>query len=205
MVSRHKRPFIVGLTGSIGMGKTETAKMFARLGIPVYDADAAVHALYAKGGAAVASIGEAFPGTVADGAVDRAALMQRLKDDEAAFKRLEAIVHPLVLEARRTFLDEAAARGEKVVVLDIPLLFETGGGKDMDAVIVVSAPAEVQRKRVLARPGMSAEKFEAILARQVPDAEKRAKADFVIETDKGLEQAFQDVKTIAAALYERAD
>ncbi len=205
MVSRRKRPFIVGLTGSIGMGKTETAKMFARLGVPVYDADAAVHALYAKGGAAVASIEDTFPGTVADGAVDRAALMQRLKGDEAAFKRLEAIVHPLVLAARRTFLDEAAARGEKVVVLDIPLLFETQGGKDMDAVIVVSAPAEVQRKRVLERPGMTTEKFAAILARQVPDAEKRAKADFVIETDKGLEQAFQDVKTITATLYERAD
>lgn len=205
MASRRKRPLIVGLTGSIGMGKTETAKMFARLGVPIYDADAAVHALYAKGGAAVAAIEDTFPGTVADGAVDRAALMHRLKGDEAAFKRLEAIVHPLVLEARRTFLDEAAARGEKVVVLDIPLLFETKGGKDMDAVIVVSAPADVQRKRVLTRPGMSAEKFEAILARQVPDAEKRAKADFVIETDKGLEQAFQDVKTIAAALYERAE
>lgn len=205
MVSRRKRPLIVGLTGSIGMGKTETAKMFARLGVPVYDADAAVHALYAKGGAAVASIGKAFPGAVTAGAVDRAALMQRLKGDEAAFKRLEAIVHPLVLEARRAFLDEASARGEKVVVLDIPLLFETGGGKDMDAVIVVSAPAEVQRKRVLERPGMTVEKFAAILARQVPDAEKRAKADFVIETDKGLEQAFQDVKTITAALYERAE
>ncbi len=205
MVSRRKRPFIVGLTGSIGMGKTETAKMFARLGVPVYDADAAVYALYAKGGAAVAAIEDTFPGTVADGAVDRAALMQRLRGDEAAFKRLEAIVHPLVLEARWTFLEEAVAHGEKVVVLDIPLLFETGGGKDMDAIIVVSAPAEVQRKRVLGRPGMSVEKFEAILARQVPDAEKRAKADFIIETDKGLEQAFQDVKTITAALYERAD
>jgi dephospho-CoA kinase len=198
------KPLIAGLTGSIGMGKSETAKMFALLSIPVYDADATVHALYAKGGAAVSPIGAAFPGVVTGDSVDRAALMQRLEGDEAAFKRLEAIVHPLVLSARNAFLQEAAARGEKVVILDIPLLFETGSDKDMDVIIVVSAPEEVRRERVLGRPGMTPEKFEAIKARQVPDAEKRAKADFVIETDKGLEQAFEDVKLIAAALYERA-
>ena len=204
MDKNPKQPYIVGLTGSIGMGKSETAKMFERLGIPVYDADAAVHALYSEGGAAVAPIGAAFPGAVKDGKVDRLLLMQQLKNDEAAFKRLETIVHPLVQEARRAFLDQAAARGDPIVVLDIPLLFETGSDAEMDAIIVVSAPRDVQRNRVLGRAGMTPEKLEAIEARQVPDAEKRAKADFVIETDKGLEQAFEDVKTVAAALYERA-
>lgn len=204
MARSDGKPFAVGLTGSIGMGKSETARMFARLSIPVYDADEAVHALYAKGGAAVAPIAAAFPDVIAEGRVDRTRLMRRLEGDEAAFKRLEAIVHPLVLQARQAFLDAAARKGEKVVILDIPLLFETGSDKDMDAIVVVSAPIEVQRARVLGRAGMTPEKFEAITARQMPDEEKRAKADFVVETDKGLEQAFEDVKRIAAVLYEHA-
>lgn len=202
---RGPRPFIVGLTGSIGMGKTETAKLFARLGIPIHDADAVVHALYDKGGAAVGSIGEVFPESVKDGRVDRTALAARLAGDEAAFQRLEAIVHPLVREAERSFLDAAVQRGDGVVVLDIPLLFETEGDARVDAVIVVSAPPEIQRARVLAREGMTLEKLEAIHARQVPDVDKRAKADFVIETDKGLAHAFESVKKIIAQLRERAD
>ena len=198
------RPFIVGLTGSIGMGKSETAKLFAKLGIPVHDADAVVHALYDRNGAAVEPIGRAFPGVVKDGRVDRAALAAQLAGDEAAFQRLEAIVHPLVREAERAFLAAAAKRGDDLVVLDIPLLFETGGESRVDAVVVVSAPAEVQRARVLAREGMSLEKLEAIHARQVPDVDKRAQADFLIETDKGLAHAFEAVKRVVAELRQRA-
>jgi len=198
------RPYLVGLTGSIGMGKTETAKMFARLGVPVYDADAAVHALYEPGGAAVAPIAAAFPGTVKDGRVDRTALGARVADDAAAFRELEAIVHPLVGAAQRAFLDAEAAKGTALVVLDIPLLFETGGHARVDAVVVVSAPEAVQRARVLARPGMGEEKLAAILARQTPDAEKRGQADFVIETDKGLDHAFRQVSDVVAALKVRA-
>jgi dephospho-CoA kinase len=201
---RQRKPFLVGLTGSIGMGKSETAKLFRRLGIPVYDADAAVHALYEKGGAAVEPIANAFPGVVKEGRIDRAALTARVQGDEAAFKQLEAIVHPLVREAERAFVMAAAERGEDLVVLDIPLLFETGGQSRMDAVVVVSAPPAVQRARVLARPGMTEEKLAAIEARQVPDVDKRAEADFVIETDKGLEHAFESVKRIVAQLRERA-
>jgi len=197
---RPTKPFTVGLTGSIGMGKTETLKRFQRLGLPVYDADAAVHALYDKGGAAVAPIGFWFPDAVHEGSVDRAKLAELVAGDEAAFQRLEAIVHPLVREIENDFLDEVAKSGGDVVVLDIPLLYETGGEKRMDAVVVVSAPADLQRARVLSRPGMTREKLEAIHARQVPDAEKRAKADFVIETGHGIEHAFEQVKRVAAAL-----
>jgi len=199
-----KQPFAVGLTGSIGMGKSETAKMFARLGIAVYDADTAVHVLYDKGGAAVAPIEKAFPGSAVEGRIDRARLMKILGGEEAPFKRLESIVHPLVLQARQTFLEQARERGDEFVILDIPLLFETGSDKDVDAIIVVSAPRHVQRQRVLMRPGMTPEKLGAIEARQVPDSEKRAKADFVIETGNGLEQAFEDVKKIAAEISRRA-
>ena len=200
----RSKPLVVALTGSIGMGKTETAKMFLRLGIPVHDSDAVVHRLYRKAGAAVTAIAKAFPGAVIDGAVDRARLAQMIGGDEDAFRRLEAIVHPLVLEERDRFLAAAAGRGEELVVLDIPLLFETGLDKEVDAIIVVSAPAEVQRARVLQRPGMTVEKLDAIHARQVPDAEKRARADFVIETDKGLEQAFVGVSRVAEELRRRA-
>ena len=196
---------MVGLTGSIGMGKSETLKLFARLGLPVYDADAAVHALYETGGAAVAAIAKAFPDAVTGGRVDRARLAAIVGADERAFKTLETIVHPLVREAEQEFLAAAARRGDEVAILDIPLLFETGGQQRMDAVIVVSAPAEVQRRRVLSRTGMTPGKLEAIHARQVPDAEKRAQADFVIETDKGLEHASEQVKRIAAELHRRAE
>ena len=198
-----RRPLLVGLTGSIGMGKSETAKMFGRLGIPVYDSDAVVHRLYEKGGAAVPKIEKAFPGTVAAGAVDRAALTAVLTGEPARFKELEGIVHPLVAREQQKFLEAAIASGAEMVVLDIPLLFETGGHERMDAVVVVSAPADVQRARVLARPGMSAEKLDHILARQVPDAQKREKAHFVIETDKGLDHAFEQVKEVVAALHAR--
>ena len=193
----RRKPFIVGLTGSIGMGKSETAKLFARLGIPVHDADAAVHALYEKGGAAVAPIEQAFSG-------DRAALTALLGGNPQAFRRLEAIVHPLVRESERSFLQAASERGDELVVLDIPLLLETGGDARVDTLVVVSSKPDIQRARVLARPGMTPEKLDAILARQLPDVDKRAKADFVIETEQGLAQAFQDVKRVVAALRERA-
>jgi len=197
----EKKPVLIGLTGSIGMGKSETARLFARLGIPVYDSDAAVHLLYAPGGAAVAPIEEAFPGTVKDGGVDRARLAQRVGGDEAAFRTLEAIVHPLVAADQRGFMQKHA--GADMVVQDIPLLFETGGHARMDAVVVVSAPAGLQRARVLAREGMTPEKLDHILSRQMPDAEKRAKAHFVVETDKGLDHAFEQVKAVVAALKAR--
>ncbi|MGN6514472.1 MAG: dephospho-CoA kinase [Rhizomicrobium sp.] len=197
------RPLLIGLTGSIGMGKSETAKMFARLGIPVNDSDANVHALYEPGGAAVPEIGKAFPGTVKDGRVDRALLSRELAADPSGFKKLEAIVHPLVGKAQADFLGRAEARGADMVVLDIPLLFETGGDKRVDAVVVVSAPSHIQRARVLERPGMTAEKLEQILSRQMPDEEKRAKAHFVVATDKGLDHAFEQVKMIVAELRER--
>jgi dephospho-CoA kinase len=196
-------PLLIGLTGSIGMGKSETAKMFARLGIPVNDSDANVHALYEPGGAAVPEIEKAFPGTVKDGRVDRAALNVALQKDPAGFKTLEAIVHPLVAKAQRDFLEKAARDGADMVVLDIPLLFETGGHKRMDAVVVVSAPSHIQRERVLARPGMTEDRFNQILARQVPDEEKRAQAHFVVVSDKGLDHAFEQVKMIVASLREQ--
>jgi len=200
----HKRPLLVGLTGSIGMGKSETARLFARLGIPVHDADAAVHKLYARGGVAVTAIAEAFPGCVVEGEVDRARLAALLGHDTAAFERLEKIVHPLVSEDQRSFIDRSAAQGADVVVLDIPLLFETGREGALDAVVVVSAPEDIQRARVLARPGMSEDAFARILARQMPDVDKRARAHFIVETDKGLAHAFEQVKSVAAALRERA-
>ena len=198
------RPFLVGLTGSIGMGKSETAKLFAQLGLPVYDADAAVHTLYEPGGAAVAGIAEAFPGSVKNGRVDRAELARQVGADALAFARLEAIVHPLAAQAQCAFIEAAKAEGAERVVLDIPLLFETGGHARMDAVVVVSAPSEVQRARVLAREGMTEGRLDGILARQTADAEKRAQADFVVETGKGLDHAFEQVKKIVAELVRRA-
>src|ERR1700704_2458225 len=194
---------MIGLTGSIGMGKTETGKLFSRLGIPVHDADDVVHRLYDKGGAAVDGIAREFPGTVQDGRVMREVLAARLAGDEDAFRRLETLVHPLVRDAERDFLKMATERGDDLVVLDIPLLFETGGEKRMDAVVVVSAPPDVQRERVLSRAGMTLEKLDAIHARQIPDVDKRKKADFVIETDKGLEHAFAAVQKIVAELRKR--
>jgi dephospho-CoA kinase len=190
--------FILGLTGSLGMGKSTTARFFAEEGAPVHDADAVVHQLYE--GEAVAAIEAAFPGTTVDGKVDRTKLAARVLNDAAALERLEAIVHPLVNAAERRLLAEAEARGAKVVVLDIPLLFETGGDRRVDAVVVVSAPAELQRERVLARPGMTSEKLEAILAKQMPDTEKRRRADFIVDTSQGLEAARAQVRAILAAV-----
>jgi dephospho-CoA kinase len=190
----------LGLTGSIGMGKSETARMFERLGVPVYDADAAVHRLYAQGGAAVAPIGQVFPEAIKDGAVDRAVLSALVLGDSDKIKQLEAIVHPLVGQAQLAFLQAARDADAPLVVLDIPLLFETGGTKRVDKIVVVSCPPDIQRARVLARPGMTAEKFEQILKRQVPDSDKRAGADFVIETHHGLEAAAKEVEAIVVSL-----
>lgn len=194
---------LIGLTGSIGMGKSETARMFAKLGVPVYDADAAVHELYAKGGAAVAPLADAFPQVIVDGAVDRAALSRAVIGLPDEMKKLEAIVHPLVGQAQIAFLKKAQAEGHHAVLLDIPLLYETGGETRVDVVVVVSAPYRIQEQRVLARPDMDMAKFAAIHAKQVPDAEKRARADFIIETDKGLDHAFDAVKSVVKALKHR--
>jgi dephospho-CoA kinase len=191
---------VIGLTGSIGMGKSTTAAMFAAEGVPVYDADAEVHALYARGGAAVAPIEAAFPGAVKDGAVDRQALSARVLGDPAALKRLESVVHPLVGATRHDFFDRAKEAEADIVVLDVPLLFETGGERGVDAVVVVSAPADVQRQRVLDRPTMDADKLDAILARQTPDPDKRARAHFVIDTSRGLEPAREQVRAVIADL-----
>lgn len=191
---------LVGLTGSIGMGKSETAKMFAKLGIPVYDADAAVHAIYEKGGAAVEPLRAEFPDAIVDDAVDRVKLSKLVLNNKDELKKLEAIVHPLVGATQLQFLKDASDAKAPMAVLDIPLLYETGGETRVDAVVVVSAPADVQRARVLERPGMTVEKFEQILAKQVPDADKRAKADFVVETDKGLDHAFEQVQRITEDL-----
>ena len=188
--------FILGLTGSVGMGKSATAKMFADEGVPVHDADAAVHALYE--GEAVAAIEAAFPGTTANGKVDRGKLGERVLGHADDIKRLERIVHPLVGKVRDAFLARAERDGAKVALLDIPLLFETGGDRRCDAVVVVSAPAEVQRERVLRRPDMTEAKFAAILAKQTPDADKRARADFVVDTSQGFDAARQQVRDILA-------
>jgi dephospho-CoA kinase len=193
-----QRMFILGLTGSLGMGKSTTARFFAEAGVPVHDADAVVHRLYE--GEAAAAIEAEFPGATTGGKVDRNKLAARVLGDAAALKRLEAIVHPLVQRAEERLLAEAEARGERIAVLDIPLLFETGGDRRVDAVVVVSAPPEVQRARVLERPGMTVEKLEAILAKQMPDAEKRARADFVVDTAQGYEAARAQVRAILGAV-----
>lgn len=189
---------VVGLTGSIGMGKSTTAGMFRARGIPVFDADAAVHDLYR--GPLAARIEAAFPGTTIAGRVDRARLAAAVVGSPERLARLEVIVHPAVRAAERAFVDRQRAAGAAIAVLDIPLLFETGRAADVDRIVVVSAPVEEQRRRVLARPGMTAERFEAILARQLPDAEKRARADFVIATGDGPEAASAAVDAVIAAL-----
>ncbi len=188
--------FILGLTGSVGMGKSATAKMFADEGVPVHDADAAVHALYE--GEAVPLIEAAFPGTTASGKVDRGKLGERVLGHPEEIKRLERIVHPLVARVRDDFLAKAERGGAKIALLDIPLLYETGGETRCDAVVVVSAPAEVQRERVLARPGMTDAKLAAILTKQMPDADKRARADFVVDTSRGFDAAREQVRDILA-------
>lgn len=195
---------LIGLTGSIGMGKSTTTAMFAERGAVVWNADEAVHRLYAPGGAAVAPVGAAFPGVVVDGAVDRTRLAEALGRDETAFRRLEAIVHPLVAAGRADDLEAARSAGVRLAVLDIPLLFETGGDAGVDAVVVVSADPAIQVERVLARPGMTRERFEAILARQLPDAEKRARADFVIDTGRGLDVARAQVRAVVDAVLDPA-
>ncbi len=190
--------WVLGLTGSIGMGKSATAGMFRAMGVPVHDADATVHDLYAK--EAVAPVEAAFPGVVKEGRVDRPALSQRVLGDADAMKRLEAIVHPLVRAREEAFLAKARVAGARLVVLDIPLLLETGSAGRVDAVAVVSAPAEVQKARVLARPGMSEERFALILAKQVPDADKRRRAHFLIDTGRGFEAARHQVAGVVRAL-----
>lgn len=187
--------FVIGLTGSIAMGKTTTARLFAEEGVPVHDADAAVHKLYE--GEAAPQIEAAFPGVTEDGKVDRVALGKRVLGDREALQRLEQIVHPLVREAGTKFLKEAEAKGVPVVVLDIPLLFETGGDSRVDATVVVSASDEMQRARVFER-GVSLERLEALLARQMPDAEKRRRADFVVDSGRGIEHARSQVRQILA-------
>lgn len=190
----------LGLTGSIGMGKSTTAKMFEAEGVPVYDADAAVHELYSIGGAAVAPVESRFPGVAPEGYIDRALLSRHVLSDKDALKALEGIVHPLVGAHRAAFFERVAH--EPVVVLDIPLLFETGGEGAVDAVVVVSAPEHVQHSRVLERDGITAEKLQSILQRQVPDAEKRARADFIVDTGRGLEHARDQVRTVLRSVHD---
>lgn len=194
---------VIGLTGSIGMGKSTVAAMFRELGIPVFDADAEVHRLYDRDGAAVAPVAARFPGAVRDGAVDRAALAQAVTGDDAALAALEAIVHPLVRASEKAFLERARGSGARYAVLEIPLLFETGGAARVDVVAVVSAPAGEQRRRVLARPGMSEERLRSIMARQLGDDEKRARADFVIDTGGSLEETEAGVAAMIAMLDAR--
>jgi dephospho-CoA kinase len=195
---------ILGLTGSIGMGKSTTAKLFAEAGVPVYDADAMVHRLYE--GEAAPAIEAAFPGTMVDGKVDRARLSAQVVHDPVAMKRLEGIVHPMLGASRRKFLDDAERSGAPVAVVDVPLLFETGGEKHVDAVVVVTTTPENQRQRILARDNMSGEKLDAILARQLPDSEKRKRADFVVDTSQGLDSVcvrIRDILDQAAKMPQR--
>lgn len=189
---------ILGLTGSIGMGKSATAAMFAAEGIPVHEADRVVHLLYES--VAVAPVEQAFPGTTVGGKVDRERLARAVLDDPAALRRLEALVHPLVREAEQAFLQSARAAGARMAVLDIPLLFETGGEQRVHAVVVVSASAPLQRQRVLARAGMTEAKYQAILAKQLPDAEKRRRAHFVVDTSRGFDSARTQVRGIVRAV-----
>src|SRR6476469_5640877 len=194
--------FVLGLTGSVGMGKSTAAQFFRDEGVPLHDADAAVHRLYE--GEAVAPIETAFPGTTENGKVDRIKLANRVLGDAAALLRLEEIVHPLVRKEEERFLAEAEKEGAAIAVLDIPLLFETGGEARCDAVVVVTAPPDVQRTRVMARPGMTMENIEAILAKQMPDAEKRARADFVVDSGQGFDAARQQVREILAQIARMA-
>jgi dephospho-CoA kinase len=191
---------ILGLTGSIGMGKSTTAKLFEEAGVPVYDADAAVHELYE--GEAAPAIEAAFPGTTADGKVDRAKLSARVVHDPAAMRQLEQIVHPMLGASRKKFFDAAEAAGKPVVVVDVPLLYETGGEKRVDAVVVVTTTQEIQRERILARDNMTGEKLDAILARQLPDAEKRRRADFVVDTSHGLDSVRARIRDILAEVVK---
>ena len=194
---------VIGLTGSIAMGKSEAAKHFQALGVPVFDSDAEVHGLYAKSGAAVFAIDQLAPAAVVDGAVDRRKLAELVKADPQLLKRIEQVVHPLVRQAQDRFLATCSDREELLAVLDIPLLFETGRDASVDVIVVVSAPAELQRHRALARPGMTAEKLDMILARQLPDAEKRARAHFVVDTSGTLDDGRRQVAAIVEQLKQR--
>ena len=194
---------IIGLTGSIGMGKSTTAQMFADLGCPVFDADAAVHELYAKDGRAVPLIRAVFPDAILDGAVNRKRLGDHMRADPLNLKVLESFIHPWVGEMRGAFLSQAKTDGAKAVVFDVPLLFETGGDAHVDAAVVVTAPANVQRERVMARKGMTGGLFEMILSKQMPDAEKRRRADYIVETDTGLDAARAQVKTILGVILDK--
>ena len=189
-----RRPFILCLTGSVGMGKSTAAKFFAEAGVPVHDSDATVHALYE--GEAVVLIEAAFPGSTSAGKVDRTRLAPMVLNDKAALARLEAIVHPLVTASREKFLADAAARGEPIVVFDIPLLFETAAERRCDAVVVVSAPPAAQRERVLKRPGMTEEKFTALVQKQVPDEEKRRRADFIVDSSQDFDHTRAQIRDI---------
>ncbi len=193
---------ILGLTGSIGMGKTTTAQMFREAGCPVFDADATVHKLYAKGGRAVPLIRAVFPDAVKEGAIDRKVLGAHMRADPLNLQVLESFIHPMVGQERTAFFEQAKADKSNIVVMDVPLLFETGGDSYVDKVIVVTAPADVQRERVLARPGMTEDLFETLLSRQIPDAEKRNRADFLIFTHKGLDAAREQVQDIINILKE---
>ncbi len=198
------RPFVLCLTGSLAMGKSTAAKFFAECGVPVHDSDAVVHALYE--GEAVALIEAAFPGSTSGGKVDRGKLAEMVVNDRAALARLEAIIHPLVTASRDEFVAQAQARGASVVVVDIPLLFETDAQSKCDAVVVVSAPAEDQRRRALDRPGMTEQKFAALLAKQIPDAEKRRRADFVVDSSQGFDHTraqIRDILRTVATMQQR--
>jgi len=200
------RPFVLCLTGSLGMGKSRTAQFFAEAGVPVHDADAVVHELYE--GEAVPAIAQAFPGAIANGKVDRAKLATLVLADDAALARLEAIVHPLVAARREKFLADARSNKANVVLLDVPLLFETRGERFCDAVVVVSAPAEMQRRRAFERPGMTEEKFAALLAKQLPDVEKRKRADFIVDSSQSFDHArtqVRDILRLVATMRIRAD
>lgn len=195
---------VLGLTGSIAMGKSETARMFQELGCPVFDSDATVHKLYDQGGEAVPVIAALYPDAVVDGKVDRQILAGHVLGDAAALKRLEEKVHPLVRQKQEIFLEQARSEGETLAILDIPLLFETGRQNEVDRIVVVSAPPDIQRKRALARPDMTAEKLKSILARQVPDGEKRHQADFIVDSSVSLEHAFEQVRQIVQKLQTEA-
>jgi dephospho-CoA kinase len=194
---------VVGLTGSIGMGKSNAAHVLQRLGVPVHDADGAVHALMGPGGRAVRKVAEIFPQALAGNRIDRKVLGDMVFGDTPALRRLEAIIHPLVRQSSRAFLAAARRRRARIAVLDIPLLYESGGEKSVDAVIVVSAPKQIQRQRVMGRPGMTEEKFRAIVARQVPDAEKRRRADYVVLTGGHRGETFRQLKRIVGELSVR--
>ena len=191
---------IIGLTGSIGMGKTTTAKMFQELGCPVFDSDAAVHNLYKSGGRAVPLLKAVFPDVIKKGAVDRALLGAHMRKDPLNLQVLESFIHPMIADDRQAFLNKAQENKNSIVVFDVPLLFETGGDKNVDIVVVVTAPAEVQKKRVLSRAGMSEDLFESLLKRQMPDADKRRRADYLIYTDKGLDFAREQVQKIVSRI-----